>query len=302
MILTAPMPLEASSQAVDISWKHLSPSTLQDMAEIPKFGSFKPAKPASIAQEPQPSEPISKHKSDKRSDKRHSTFEKHEESKKRHRGRHRSRSQERVQPPPAAKNVPSRAPGDHELVDIFVVDRRGDEKNLTYGSIHRYSVPPFYRYGAGYVLGLSSDFRIDRHLGDDKSLAIGRWKEGRTKTREKYVFSRVAKEKPRLLRIRPATTIAEVTAEDENFVPLTKSRKRKRSIGIEGDHVDSSESEKDERDYRSTYGTSKPKDVPSDDELQYATESDFSGSDAGYVASTPIRVSILGRPCIKWLI
>lgn len=251
------------------------------MAEIPRFGSFRPAKPAP-SPEPPSSEPSTKHRTDK--GRNHRSSDKHEGSRKRHRHRSRSREKVEVQPiqvQPPVKSVPVRGPDDHELVDIFVVDRRGDEKNLTYGSIHRYSVPPFHRYGAGYVLGLSSHFRIDRYLGDDKSLSITKWRDGRIKTREKYVFSRMAKEKPRLLRIRPAISVADEAAEEKNFVPLTKSRKRKRNDGSEMVDGNSSESEKDERDYRSIYGKQKPKDTPSDDELQYATESDFSGSDAG---------------------
>ncbi|KAK1081176.1 hypothetical protein LTR33_004911 [Friedmanniomyces endolithicus] len=44
--------------------------------------------------------------------------------------------------------------GINELVDsdAFFVDRRGDSKNVEYGSLHRYSIPSFHRTGYGRVL------------------------------------------------------------------------------------------------------------------------------------------------------
>jgi hypothetical protein len=243
--------------------------------KIPKFGSFKAAKPTSALDIPHSPEPPNKYGTDKK----HRRSEKKEAPKKAPRGQHRSQGQEKTQ---IVQLGPSRVHLQQELVDIFVVDRKGDEKNLIYGSIHRYNIPPFHRYGAGYVLGLSTDLKIARNLGDDKELAIGRWRDSRTNTREKYVFSKVAREKPRLLRIRPQDTILEIAPQEENFVPFTTFRGQKRKrVDRRDSPVDSADSDKDERDYRSIYGSKKAKDTPSDEELRYATESESSGSDAG---------------------
>lgn len=104
-----------------------------------------------------------------------------------------------------------------------------DEKNLIYGSIHKYSIPAFRRFGAGYVVGLSSDFRIEQDHGDDKGITILNRNESKLKSREKYIFSKAGK--PRLLKIR-----AEITGDDglksgADFVSLTRGKKRKRGIG-----------------------------------------------------------------------
>lgn len=243
---------------------------------IPKFGSFKPAK---LASAPAPLSDVSsvKESSTKQgTEKKHRTSGKHDEHRRRHHEKHRSRSKEE----PQARTEPSRAHDHQETVDIFVVDRRGDEKNLIYGSIHRYNIPPFHRFGAGHVLGLTADFKIDRDRGDDKGITISRWRDSRTKTREKYVFAKAAKARPRLLKIRPEVAAADSPALNGDFVRLAEPRGKKRKRGdVPGD---SSDSEKDQRDYRSIYGSKKSKDLPSDEDLQYATESESSGSDAGY--------------------
>ncbi len=116
---------------------------------VPKFGSFRP-RPPSTPNAPSSLEPAT-------NDTRNREH--------RHHQRHQSQSKERTRSK-ISDIAPSHAPDD--IPDIFIIDRKGDEKNLVYGSIHKYSIPTFRRFGAGYVLGLSSDFRIDRDYGDDK--------------------------------------------------------------------------------------------------------------------------------------
>lgn len=57
--------------------------------------------------------------------------------------------------------------------DLYIVDRRGDAKNVEYGSLHRYSVPAYRRAGYGNILGLSNAVRIDRDASTDKELSLG---------------------------------------------------------------------------------------------------------------------------------
>ncbi|PVH87003.1 DUF1740-domain-containing protein [Cadophora sp. DSE1049] len=239
---------------------------------IPKFGSFKP-KPAT------PTPETEKPKTESRRNGKHGHRGSDEkEDKRRHHKRHRSRSRERL--PTNLEEEPTRASPDTSSPDIFIVDRKGDVKNLVYGSIHRYSVPPFYRYGSGYVLGASSDVKIDRSQGEDKGVVLSNWRMPRS--REKYIFSKVEKKRPRLLKIRPEV-LAETSANmDFDFVPLQapRGKKRKRSVG------DESSDDEEKRDYRSIYGKPKGSGQPADEDLQYATETDSSGSDAGRVLQT----------------
>ncbi|KAG4430631.1 hypothetical protein IFR05_013880, partial [Cadophora sp. M221] len=238
-------------------------------ANVPKFGSFKP-KPAATAPEPE------KPKTEYRTDIRHKFRSSDEKGdKRRHHKRHRSRSKERVPEPPEVG--PTRASPSTNSPEIFFVDKKGDVKNLVYGSVHRYNVPPFYRYGAGYVLGTSLDVKIDRNQSEDNGVVLSSWRIPRL--REKYVFSRIERERPKLLKIRPEVLAETSSTLGSDFVPLQapRGRKRKRSSG--GESSDYGE----KRDYRSIYGKPKDSGQPLDEDLQYATESDSSGSDAGRV-------------------
>ncbi|KAH7360719.1 NRDE-2, necessary for RNA interference-domain-containing protein [Rhexocercosporidium sp. MPI-PUGE-AT-0058] len=237
-------------------------------ANIPKFGSFKP-KPAAPTPEPE------KPKIESRTDVKHKSHGSDRKGeKKRHQKRHRSRSKERI---PAQVEAEPTHTSPNTTSEIFVIDKKGDVKNLVYGSVHRYSVPPFYRYGAGFVLGASLDVRIDRNQGEDKGVVLSDWRIPRS--REKYVFSRIERERPRLLKIRPEVLAETSTNQGSDFVPLQVPRGRKRKQSVGGESSDDGE----KRDYRSIYGKPKDNGQPLDEDLQYATESDSSGSGAGRV-------------------
>lgn len=57
--------------------------------------------------------------------------------------------------------------------DLYKIDLKGDSSNITYGTVYRYSVPAFHRFGAGYIVGLSTKWRIDREKGEGKGLVVG---------------------------------------------------------------------------------------------------------------------------------
>ncbi|ESZ92996.1 hypothetical protein SBOR_6617 [Sclerotinia borealis F-4128] len=174
----------------------------------------------------------------------------------------------------------SEIPAAEEVSDIYVIDRKGDENNLVYGSNHRYSVPPFHRIGAGRVLGAPRDTKIDREYGDDKGIVLINLREFRSNNREKYILSKVERDRPRLLKIRPEVLVEESFLHGEDFVPLqiNRGQKRKRANRESGS---SSNSEDDDTHYRSIQGKAKISNQPQDDAFQYASDSDSSGSDAG---------------------
>lgn len=250
---------------------------------VPKFASFRP-KPNTPA-------PDAARASERTSERKHYSSRedgtREKDHRQRHHKRHRSRSKERT-PDRKTEIEPSRIQPKDETATLFVVDKKGDEKNLVYGSIHRYSVPPFHRFGAGHVLGALPSTKIDRDYGDEKGIVLSNWRNFRSDFREKYVFSKLDRDKPRLLKIchEVESEVQEIVEQD--FVPLQprgKKRKRRRS-----DDADSFGSDHDERDYRSIYGTVKGKNQPLDDNLQYATESDSSGSEAGRTIKVDVFV------------
>lgn len=232
---------------------------------VPKFASFRP-KPL-----PPPDEAATKTDIEKGTHDRKNHREE-ERKKQRHHRTHQSRSRERK--PTPAISVP--APDIDS--SLFVVDRKGDVKNLIYGSIHRYSIPLFHRYGAGCVLGAPLIIRIDRDIGEEKGISLRHLRDSNsTRSREKYAFSKVATNKPRLLKIRAEVKIQDEAAREDDFIPLQRPKKRKRIGSPSGSDTDSGP---DKRDYRSING--KPvHNQPEDDDFEYATESESSGSENG---------------------
>lgn len=56
--------------------------------------------------------------------------------------------------------------------NLFVIDKIGDLKNLQFGSLDRYSLPPYSRRGAGEVIGSAKGQRIDHHASSEKGLVL----------------------------------------------------------------------------------------------------------------------------------
>jgi hypothetical protein len=166
---------------------------------------------------------------------------------------------------------------------LWVIDRKGDDQNLVYGSIHRYSIPPFHRSGGGGVLGAPSSMKIDRDMGDDKSIILVNRGDSKFVPREKNIFSKVEREKPRLLKIRPELLSESSTNDELDFISLApKGRKQKRADN------DSSGSD-GETNYRSINGKSKLIGQPADDAFQFATESESSGSERSITLDSSLK-------------
>lgn len=55
---------------------------------------------------------------------------------------------------------------------LFCINTKGDPANLIYGTIHRYSIPQYYRFGKGCVIGLPPAIRIVHDKGDGKGLTL----------------------------------------------------------------------------------------------------------------------------------
>jgi hypothetical protein len=149
---------------------------------VPKFSSFKAPKT-----QPQPSVPegglnspfsplkiAPAVKVDERKRRQHEELERksrkhpHRDEKGRSHSptKHRDKRQRTISPSPPP-------PLPHQETDLYKIDVRGDISNITYGTVYRYSVPSFHRFGAGYILGLSPKWRIDREKGEGKGLVVG---------------------------------------------------------------------------------------------------------------------------------
>ncbi|CAZ79699.1 unnamed protein product [Tuber melanosporum] len=161
----------------------------------------------------------------------------------------------------------------------FYTDTRGDPDNVTYGSIHRYSIPDYRRRGGGSVLGLSPGIRIDREKGDGKGLVLQE-RERRSGTNTRKLFAAL-ESGVRVLRIKKdgGDSTIKVFESGMDFVPLFGSgRGRKRGIT----DFEQEESEREDNHYRSLEGLKKLGENPEDRDLEYASAS---GSEGDYVTA-----------------
>ena len=256
---------------------------MTDRRTVPKFASFKPkteSVPPVLSERPTARHSGNDEVQNKERDrKRHKIKHKHDENRHRkHRSPPRSRSPERTHR--SERDVPKPPVIEDDSPELFVADWKGDINNLVYGSIHRYSIPPFRRVGAGGVMGASADLKIDRDNKDDRVIILAKKGNFKSNLRERYIFSKIQKEKPRLLKIKSATVVEATKPIEADFIALQSERGNKRKHR-NGEKQSDSEDEEDGEDYRSIHGKSKAKDQPVDEDLEYATESDFSGSEAG---------------------
>lgn len=161
-----------------------------------------------------------------------------------------------------------------EDTDLFMIDRKGDRYNLVYGTIHRYNVPHYRRFGRGGVLGLPRNHRIDRDTSERSALVIRTTAEfaDSGKLKSKNILAGLRKQKGKLLRVRPQP-ISESTADEQDYLSLNISSHRG-----DRDYLREVESDDEKFAYRSIHGKAKPEDhIPSDLEAVSDTDSDSEG-------------------------
>jgi hypothetical protein len=277
---------------------------MQGAKPVPKFSSFKP-KPV-----PPPTED---HRKGRREDEKLKSWDdddtrrksksrshRHRSRSREYRSRHEYRKDESKHRPRedvAERQAPQLKPAEKEQ-DLYIVDRKGDIYNVTYGTIHRYNVPQYRRVGQGRVLGLSGRYKIDRDFNDEGAVLIraDAWQGDGTRHRIKNILSKANTRSMRLLRVRRETT-TETTDAQRDFLPLNThgSRKRRRVSGAFSPS-DISDSEAETSHYRSILGKAKPdEDVPSDMEITSASDSAEDGATINWERTVGQRNSELSR-------
>ncbi|KAF2845235.1 DUF1740-domain-containing protein [Plenodomus tracheiphilus IPT5] len=213
-------------------------------ANIPKFASFRPKpKPA-----PEPSEePASKSKGS------HDT---------KLTGREKKASRVRGPSPPPPPQ--SHSHHDTSSSKIYFSDRRGDANLLRYGTLDRYDIPAYRRYGHGFVLGLPLDQKIDREQSTDTALCIA---SSRKRQERLLTNKRLNKSTHRALRLIKHSQARHTGDFDQDFISITTTR---------GSAQHSSEPEDGEPpplDYRDIQGRPKS-DEPLDPDTHYEPDAD----------------------------
>jgi NRDE-2, necessary for RNA interference len=148
---------------------------------------------------------------------------------------------------------PSPQPQSRQESDLYKIDLKGDSSNITYGIIYRYSVPAFHRFGAGYILGLPTKWRIDREKGEGKGLVVGiRGYDADKRRRGGNMF---AVDASRVGRLKAVEGIQKGFGPNDEFVPVSGRAEDliEEDVGVQPD-------------YRSIEGKSKvtaPEDIES---------------------------------------
>ncbi|RAL07401.1 uncharacterized protein BO97DRAFT_473704 [Aspergillus homomorphus CBS 101889] len=261
----------------------------QEKKPIPRFASFKPPPP------PEADRPLERPRRDTtdREDKSRSRTEHHsrhrnhrDRSRSRERRRthrdigHHSRSDKADRHDRPASDHPRTSTADRrgtkdDASDLYVIDLKGDKYNLIYGTLHRYSVPEYYRVGRGNVLGLPSSYRIDRESVVEDKLVIRNetQKKGPSRTKAKSLFSKLSKQQPRLLRFKPQSLLDAAADFSKDYLPLSTSESRKHRGASDDPDTDN-----DKYAYRSIHGKAKPEDhLPSD--VEATSNSEVDGED-----------------------
>lgn len=151
----------------------------------------------------------------------------------------------------------------------FQVDRKGDPHNVIYGTIHRYNIPSYRRWGAGSVVGLPKRLKIDRDLVEGGITIDERHSSGLGK-REKYSFARNERKPTRKLRVRIEAQLPSNELSDD-FVPFSKQRGLKRGLTPDGESSVSEDNS--DGNYRSIEGKAKSRSGGIEKDLGYASES-----------------------------
>ena len=127
----------------------------------------------------------------------------------------------------------SHRPIDHhgqDLNKLFLIDRIGDPKNLSYGSLHRSAVPRYGRFGHGEVLGCRTA-KIDRTSSTERELVLALRGIDHIGSRAKNALTYVARSKLRKLRSRPDRTDDQDSATAAAYVPLRPAKARNKTHG-----------------------------------------------------------------------
>lgn len=241
----------------------------------PKFGSFRPkaTQPPALPSK-NTSQETDLRSGDDTDRRKHSRQENDE---RRHRRDHDERLRQRHSPSREGTSRERRIPEGtltrEELQEskLFIVDRRGDAKNVEYGSLHRYSIPQYYRKGYGRLIGAPGNAKIDREASTEKLIVL---QSASVSVQDRWTrllgnkAGQCLHERRLRLQKQPA---AQADDRDADFLPLRSNTgtKRKRD-----DPSHSTVPLIPEGDYRSIEGKTRPGQESLDHNLEDVSESD----------------------------
>lgn len=165
----------------------------------------------------------------------------------------------------------------------FFIDKVGDPQNLNYRGPNTGAGPPYFRAGAGGIVGLARQKKIDRLASDHKILVLSKFPHESPKQRENLAFNNVNKKRVLKLRTKLSENDDEGLDPMADYVSLNGTRKRRRIYKGNGTNSDSSSSSNHTGIDKYRFGEKKVTtvDEPSDEDLCYGTSTSASDSGGG---------------------
>ncbi|KAJ5125227.1 hypothetical protein N7526_007404 [Penicillium atrosanguineum] len=150
-----------------------------------------------------------------------------------------------------ARNQP---PNDEH--DLFIIDRRGDRHNITYGATHRYAVPNFRRAGSGRVIGINTRYSIDREHRETDTLVLRTREQGfadGARSKSTRLMSKGFTQPTQLFRLKAEGISGAAFEHMQDFIQFDSTTQH--------NPYDDNDSADDRHAYRSIYGKAKDEDV-----------------------------------------
>lgn len=140
--------------------------------------------------------------------------------------------------------------------DLFVIDRRGDRHNITYGATHRYAVPNFRRAGDGRVIGISTRYSIDREHRETDTLVLRTREQAfadGARSKSTRLMSKSFTEPTQLFRLKPDGTSGAGLEYMQDFIQFDSTTQH--------NPYDDNDSTDERHAYRSIHGKAKDEDL-----------------------------------------
>ncbi|OAL44414.1 DUF1740-domain-containing protein [Pyrenochaeta sp. DS3sAY3a] len=193
-------------------------------ANVPKFTSFRPKPKPAPAAEPPKEPPRRRHV---------------EEA-----PREKPRVERRRSPSPARADRKQAGSSNKP----YFSDRRGDPDVWRYGTLNKYDIPSYRRFGYGCVLGLAPHQKIDREQSSEKEIHLTSATNPNRPQERLLASKRAFRSSDRPMRVIKAE--ASQTEIYQDYITLSNSAKRKRNDFDEDDVPDYRSFDQDSRSYQ----------------------------------------------------
>lgn len=179
-----------------------------------------------------------------------------------------------------AQPLKEKISGIKDSSNIFFLDEVGDPQNLKYGSPNTGAFPPYFRAGAGGIIGLARHRKIDRLASDHRAVVLPKNPHASSTNHGKLAFDKVNRKQVRKLRKGLNGYSNEGIDPTADYVAVTGPKKRKRKYSAISDSSSSSTHNGIDRN-RLKERTTEPVDRPVDEDLSYCTDTSASDSEGG---------------------